>query len=59
MIIFFTGLSLIAVLIGLLSGLATSPVVATLLPLLFALAAAGGNLYVIMGQNTVDDEKTL
>lgn len=50
MIVFFIGLSLMALLIGLLTGLSTSSVVPTLLPLLFALATAGGNIYVIMGQ---------
>ncbi len=50
MIAFVFGLGLMALTIGFISGLSSSPVVAVLLPLLFALATAGGNLYVVFGK---------
>ena len=50
MILFLCGLALMAGLIGFLSGLSSSPIIDTLLPLLFALITAGGNAYILLGK---------
>ncbi len=55
MAVFYVGIILMALMIGLLSGVSESPVVATLLPLLFGLITAGGNLYVLWGKKAEDE----
>ena len=55
MIIFGIGLICISSTIGFMAGLTSGPIVATLMPLLFALATAGGNIYVVYGQGQKDN----
>jgi hypothetical protein len=46
---FYTGVFALALVLGLLAGITASPVVGTLIPLLFALLTAGGAIYVVKG----------
>jgi hypothetical protein len=48
--LYIAGMGLIGVVIGLLTGASSSPVVAVILPLLFTLMTAGGNFYVVWGE---------
>jgi hypothetical protein len=46
---FYAGVFALALVLGLLAGITASPVVGTLIPLLFALLTAGGAIYVVKG----------
>jgi hypothetical protein len=48
---FYLGTSMLALIVGVLIGVSSSPVVAVVVPLLFALLSAGGGLYIILGKD--------
>jgi hypothetical protein len=48
---FYIGTGLLALVVGVLIGVSSSPVVGVVVPLLFALLTAGGGLYVILGKD--------
>ena len=55
---YLIGIGAMGLIIGLLSGISESPIVSVLLPLLFALITAGGNLYIVWGQKADDQDVT-
>lgn len=55
MFTFFLGITFIAFVIGLLTGISNSPVVSTVAPLIFSLLTAGGIVYVGLGESNRND----
>lgn len=55
---YLVGIAAMGMVIGLLAGASASPIVGVLLPLIFALITAGGNLYLVWGEKTAEQDLT-